>query len=122
MINLSKLVKSFNYAIAGLKYSFNENQNIKIHLIIAILVIILALILGLTRYELFAILLLIVLVISAEMINSALEEVVNLLINEHNEHAKIAKDVGAGMVLLISIFAFIVGLFVFIPHILSLFL
>lgn len=122
MIDFSKLSKSFSYALHGLSYSLKENQNIKIHIIIAILVIIFGLLLGLTRYELFSISLLIVLVISAEMINSAIEEVVDLLVDEHNEHAKIAKDVGAGMVLLIVIFAIVVGFFIFFPHILSLFL
>ena len=120
MINFAKLKKSFRYAFLGLKYSINENQNIKIHIIIAIFVLIFGLFLGLTRYELFAASLLIVLVISAEMINSAIEEVVNLLVDQHNEHAKIAKDVGAGMVLLISIFAIIVGAFIFLPHLLIL--
>ncbi len=121
MISPSKLKKSFIYAWQGLSYSFKENQNIKIHIIIAILVLIFGLILGLTKYEIFSVSLLIVLVISSEMINSAIEEVVNLLIDEHNEHAKIAKDVGAGMVLLVSIFAFVIGLFIFIPHIIILF-
>lgn len=120
MINFAKLKKSFSYASQGLLYSFNENQNIKIHIIIAILVVIFGLVLGLTRYELFSVSLIIVLVISAEMINSAIEEVVNLLVDQHNEHAKIAKDVGAGMVLLISIFAIIVGAFIFLPHLLIL--
>jgi len=94
---------------------------IKLHIIVGIVVLILGVVLGLTKYEMFSVSLLIVLVISAEMINSAIEEVVNLLIDEHNEHAKIAKDVGAGMVLLISIFAVIVGLFIFLPHIITLF-
>ena len=121
MIDFSKLKKSFRYAFLGLRYSIDENQNIKIHIIVATFVLIFGLFLGLTRYELFTVSLLIVLVISAEMINSAIEEVVDLLVDQHSEHAKIAKDVGAGMVLLISIFAVVVGFFVFIPHVLSLF-
>ena len=120
MISFIKLRKSFGYALQGLSFSFKENQNIKIHIIVGIVVLILGVVLGLTKYEMFSVSLLIVLVISAEMINSAIEEVVNLLIDEHNEHAKIAKDVGAGMVLLISIFAVIVGLFIFLPHIITL--
>lgn len=116
MFNLAKFNNSFKYASEGLSFAIKENQNIKIHIIIAILVLIFGLILGLTRYELFGICVLIVLVISAEMINTSIEEVVNLLVNEHRKEAKIAKDVSAGMVLLISIFALIVGLFIFIPH------
>ena len=121
MINFEKLNNSFKYALEGLTYSIRDNQNIKIHLILGIFVLVLSLILGLSKYEIFSVSLLIVLVISAEMINTSIEEVVNLLVNEHRKEAKIAKDVGAGMVLLISIFAFVVGLFIFIPHIILLF-
>lgn len=121
MFSLSKLNNSFKFALQGISHSVNENQNIKIHLIFAIFVLIFALLLGLTRYEFFGIGVLITLVISAEMINSAIEEVVNLLVNEHRKEAKIAKDVSAGMVLLVSIFALVVGFFIFIPHIILLF-
>jgi diacylglycerol kinase (ATP) len=117
MFNLTKLINSFKYAFEGIAYSIKENQNIKLHLIFAIIVFILGLFLGLTRYELFGISILIVLVISAEMINSSIEEVVNLLVNEHRKEAKVAKDVSAGMVLLISVFASVVGFLIFIPHI-----
>lgn len=121
MPDKGKLKKSFGFAFEGLLFSFKENQNIKIHLIVGILAIISGIILGLTKYEMFAIGLLIVFVISAEMINTAIEEVVNLLANEHRIEAKIAKDVSAGMVLLIALFALVVGIFVFLPHILILF-
>ena len=121
MFSFSKFNNSFKYALGGISYSIKENQNIKIHFIIAILVIVFALLLNLTRYEFFSVGVLIVLVISAEMINSAIEEVVNLLVNEHKKEARIAKDVSAGMVLLVSVFALIVGLFIFLPHIVLLF-
>ena len=120
MINLKKFKNSLRYACMGLSFSIKDNQNIKIHLIIAIFVLIFSLFLNFTRYEIFSVSLLIVLVISAEMINTAIEEVVNLLVNEHRKEAKIAKDVSAGMVLFISIFAFAVGLIIFIPHIINL--
>jgi len=120
MLNIRKLIKSFGYAIEGLLYSFKFNQNIKIHILAAILVVLAGLILKLARYEMLGIGILIVLVISAEMINTSIEEVVNLLVNEHRLEAKIAKDVSAGMVLLVAIFAAIVGVFIFLPHILTL--
>lgn len=115
------LKKSFEYALEGIFFSFKENQNIKIHIIIAFLVLIFGFLLGFSRYELFTVGLLIVLVISAEMINCAIEEVVDLLVDQHNEHARIAKDVSAGMVLVISLFALIIGIFAFLPHVLSFF-
>lgn len=121
MLSISKLNTSFKYALQGLSYSFKENQNMKFHLIAAFIVLVLGFLLGLSRYEIFGVGILIVLVLSAEMINSAIEEVVNLLVNEHRIEAKIAKDVGAGMVLLIAVFSAVVGFFIFIPHIISLF-
>ncbi len=63
-----------------------------------------------------AILVAIFLVLMAEMINTALEEIINLVKEDHNEKARIAKDVSAGMVLLAAIFAVMIGLIVFIPH------
>lgn len=120
MFSFRQLSTSFKFALEGLSYSIKENQNVKLHLIFAVIVLILGLLLGLTRYELFGVGLLVVLVISAEMINSVVEEVVNLLVNEHRKEAKTAKDVSAGMVLLISVFASVVGIFIFIPHIILL--
>jgi undecaprenol kinase len=121
MLNFRKLIKSFGYAFAGLSYSFRFNQNIKIHIIAAILAVLAGFFLKLTRYEMLGVGFLIVLVISAEMINTSIEEVINLLVNEHRLEAKIAKDVSAGMVLLVAIFAAIVGIFIYLPHVLSLF-
>jgi diacylglycerol kinase len=120
MLNIGKLIKSFGYAIEGLRYSFKHNQNIKIHILVTVIVAIAGFLLKLTRSEFFDVAILIVLVISSEMINTSIEEVINLLVNEHRLEAKIAKDVSAGMVLLVSIFAAIVGVFIFLPHILTL--
>lgn len=121
MINFPKLSKSFGFALEGLSYSFKNNQNIKIHLLLAILAILVGLFLNLSEFEFFTITTMIVLVISAEMINTAIEEVINLLVNEHKIEAKIAKDVSAGMVLLISLFALFVGIIVFLPHLILFF-
>lgn len=63
----------------------------------------------------------ILLVIVAEMINTAIEEMVNFVTVEHKREAKIAKDVAAGMVLITAIGSIIVGILVFAPHILKLF-
>jgi undecaprenol kinase len=85
------------------------------------LVTIFAFVLNFSLFEFLVAAIMIVLVISAEMINSSIEEVVNLLVSEHRKEAKIAKDVAAGMVLLISVFALAVGIILFLPHIFVLF-
>lgn len=63
----------------------------------------------------------ILLVISAEMINTSIEEMVNLIANDHRKEAKIAKDVAAGMVLVTALGSIIVGVLIFTPYILKLF-
>jgi undecaprenol kinase len=52
------------------------------------------------------------------MVNTALEEIINLVKEDHSERARIAKDVSAGMVLLATIFAVAIGIIVFTPYIL----
>ncbi len=121
MFNLGRLINSFRYALDGISYSFKLNQNIRIHLLIAFFIIIFSFVLNFSPFEILTVSIMIVLVISAEMINSSIEEVVNLLVNEHRKEAKIAKDVSAGMVLFVSIFALAVGIIIFLPHIIILF-
>jgi len=121
MFNLKRLINSFKYALEGISYSFKFNQNIRIHLVITLFLIIFSFVLNFSRIEVLTVAIMVVLVISAEMINSSIEEVVNLLVQEHRKEAKIAKDVSAGMVLVVSAFALVVGLFIFIPHIFKLF-
>jgi diacylglycerol kinase len=59
----------------------------------------------------------ILVVIVTEMINTVIEEMVDLIVQEHRQQAKIAKDVAAGMVLISAVGSLIVGFLVFGPHI-----
>lgn len=113
------LADSFKYAFAGIYYALKFNRNIRIHFVAAILVIIASIILRVNAFEMGILGVMILLVICTEMINTAIEEVVNLLTNEHRLEAKIAKDVSAGMVLLTAIGSVIVGFLVFTPYILK---
>lgn len=113
----NKIHHSFGFALSGIAHAFKENRNIWIHTIIAILVLLASFLLGLTKFEKMIILLIIVLVLASEMINTAIEEMTDLITNEHREEAKRAKDVAAGMVLVTAIGAIIVGLVIFAPYI-----
>lgn len=115
----TNLFKSFGFAIEGIKLAYKYNRNIRIHTAIAVLALILSFLLGLSGYEVGLILLVILLVIAAEMINTAIEEMVDLIVQEHREQARIAKDVAAGMVLVCAIGAVIVGIIIFTPHIIN---
>lgn len=121
MINHKHLYFSFHYAVAGIWYGLKYNQNLRIHLIAAILVIIASIIFQVNTFEMGILGVMIILVLSAEMINTAIEEMVDLITKEHREEAKIAKDVSAGMVLVSSVGSVIVGFLVFAPHVIKLF-
>ena len=92
-----------------------REQNMRIHIISAIIVIIASILTGLTINEWLIIILVITLVISAEMINTAIESVVNLVSPEIHPLAKQAKDVAAGAVLVIALASVIIGLLIFLP-------
>src|SRR3990167_7953721 len=93
------------------------HQNLRIHLAAAFRSIALGIYFQISSREWFGILVAIFLVLVAEMINTSLEEIINLVKEDHHERARIAKDVSAGMVLLATIFAVIIGMVVFLPRI-----
>ncbi len=120
MINNKSIIISFKVAFEGIYYALKYNRNIRIHFIAAVLVIIASIYFKVNAFEMGILGIMILLVICTEMINTAIEEMVNLLVNEHRQEAKIAKDVSAGMVLLTVMGSVIVGILVFTPHILKL--
>lgn len=112
----NKIHHSFRFAISGIMHAFKDNRNLRIHTIIAVLVLILGFLLGLTKIDKIIVFLVIVLVIASEMINTAIEEMIDLITNKHREEAKRAKDVAAGMVLVASTGAAIIGVMIFAPY------
>jgi len=118
ILDIRRLTRSFTYALDGVNYALNHDQNLVIHFIAATFVIILSIIFDISAFEQGILGITILLVISAEMINSALEKMVDLITKEHHEEAKIAKDIAAGMVLITSLGAVVVGSLIFLPHIL----
>lgn len=121
MIDLSRLIQSFQHAFAGLFYALAHNQNLRIHVAVAILVIIASIIFRVNAFEMGILGVMILLVISAEMVNTAIEQMVDLISVEHRKEAKIAKDVAAGMVLVSALGSIIVGILIFVPHLLKFF-
>jgi diacylglycerol kinase len=117
MIEHRTLGKSFIYALEGVYHALKNNQNFRIHFFTAFLVVLISIFLGVSRLEMAILVVMILLVISAEMINASIEEMVDFIVMEHRREAKIAKDVGAGMVLITSVGAVIVGLLILAPYI-----
>ncbi|QOY36183.1 diacylglycerol kinase family protein [Anaerobacillus isosaccharinicus] len=104
---------SFIYAWTGLKHAIRHEQNMKIHILIATIMISFAFILKIPLYEKLILLLVIGIVISLEVINTAIERVVDLVTKEYHPMAKIAKDVSAGAVLIFSFFTVVIGILIF---------
>jgi diacylglycerol kinase len=115
------LVKSFGHAFEGLLHAVKYNRNLKIHFLTALVVIIASIFFHITLFEKEILGVMILLVILSEMINTSIEEMVNLITTEHRREAGIAKDVAAGMVLVATMGAVVIGAFVFVPYILKLF-
>lgn len=114
-----KLINSFKYAISGIGTSFKTERNMKIHIFVMILVIIAGIVFKVSSLDWIILVTMFGLVISAELFNTAIETVVDMITKEKNEKAKIAKDVAAGAVLVLAIASVIVGLIIFIPKILN---
>ena len=114
------LFKSFCYAFEGIWTGISKERNMKIHCLAVILVTAVGTFVGLTPMEWCICLLLFGMVISLELVNTAVEAVVDLVTEERKPLAKIAKDTAAGAVLFTAIMAVIIGGIIFIPHFIAL--
>ena len=112
-----KLRNSFKYAFEGIEEAWKTEQNLKIHFVIMALVIIAGFIFKISVMEWIVCLLLFAIVISLELINTAIETTVDIAMPEINEKAKYAKDIAAGAVLFSAIISVIIGLIIFLPKI-----
>ena len=113
MYKSKNILESFRYAFGGLKFAFFNEKNFKIHFLATFIVIISGLFFHLTPVRWVLLFLQIALVISAELINSAFERTVDLIVAEYNIEAKRIKDMSAAAVLVASIFAVINGILIF---------
>ncbi|HSW47965.1 MAG TPA: diacylglycerol kinase family protein [Candidatus Saccharimonadales bacterium] len=120
-MNFKKFKKSFGFALAGIDYALNSDQNLVIHFIVAFLVIIASILMGLTALEMSILGLTIMVVITAELLNTSIEKAIDSVTKEHRTDIKIAKDVASGMVLITAMGSVIIGFLIFLPHILKFF-
>ena len=107
------LRKAFVHAFAGVAHAVRNQRNLRIHLLAAALAIAASVLLRLTALEWAIILIVIVLVVASELINTAIESIVDLASPDFHPLAKIAKDLGAAVVLIFAFLALIVGCLVF---------
>ncbi len=107
---------SLNCAVEGVLYAFKTQKHIKVHYLIAVGALVLSLLLKLPVVEFVIFAVSIVVLLLAEMFNTAIEEAVNLIEDRHHIIAKNAKDVSAGAVLISAIGVAIVGYMIFSRH------
>ena len=114
-------LKPFSFAFSGILSVIKAERNIKIHLVLAAFAILLGLILGISRLEWLAIILIIAAVLVAEIFNSAIEEICNIIRREDHldyKETKFIRDVSAGAVLILAIASVIIGAIIFLPYLL----
>lgn len=111
---------SVKNCLDGISYVTKNEKNFKREITLGIIALILSYILKIDKIEFIIILTMICLVLTAEIINTAIERTVDLVTKEYHELARIAKDVSAGSVLVTSIFSLIIGIIIFIPKIIIL--
>ncbi len=107
------ILESFNYAFEGIIHVLRTQRNMRIHLIVAAAVLILAFAVGVSKFELIALLLAIAFVLIAEMVNTALEHAIDVATTSFDPMAKLAKDIAAGAVLIATATAVAIGYVVF---------
>ncbi len=120
MISPRKFRFSLKYAIAGLKYLYSAENNIRIHTLVTILVIAAGAILRISLTSWAIIILTIALVWIVEALNTVFERLFDLLDGSYNPIVKIGKDVSAAAVLISAIASIAIALIVFIPRIIEL--
>ena len=113
------LVQAFNFAIEGVIHVLRRERNMRVHFTLATIVLVLAFTYDVTKLELMALLIAISFVLIAEMVNTAVEEMIDLSTDAYDPRAKIAKDVAAGAVLIASVVAATIGYLVFVDRIRS---
>lgn len=112
----SSRLKSFSHAFRGLRTLFRDEPNARIHLVASMVAVGLGLYLGITRMEWVAILGVIALVFSAELINTAIEQLADVVSPEFHPKIKKTKDMAAASVLVLAALSIGVACFVFLPH------
>lgn len=113
------LYKSFGYAFQGIFNTIRTERNIKIHCAAAILVTIFGIWLQISKTEWMICFILFGLILALELVNTAVEATVDLFTEERKPLAKKAKDAADGAVLIVAIFAAVIGILIFIPKLLD---
>lgn len=114
----SSFMESFFCAFKGIIYIFKTERNFRFHIMFSVLVLLCSLIFNLSHVELSVILIMIAVVLTLEIINTIIENIMDFLCKDYNLNIKIIKDMASSAVLVSAFISIIVGLLIFIPKIL----
>ena len=118
--SLKERIRSFNNALNGFRSVLYTQHNFLIHILLGVISILMGIILEISLMEWIAIVIVISVVLSAEIFNTAIELLVDYISMEKNDVARDIKDISAAAVLLISMGALVTGLVIFIPKLIPL--
>lgn len=110
---------SFRHAWDGIKWALNTQPNFRVHVSLSVVALILCRIFSVSMIEYLIVIFTILLGLTCEMLNTSVEAMTDLITTEHHLNAKIAKDVSAGMMLVVAIGAVLIASIIFGPKILS---
>lgn len=119
--DFKKQMRSFKFAWKGIMTCAGHEQNITFHLIVAILVVVAGYVFDITKAEWTAVVICIGMVVTAELFNSSIERLVDMVSPQWQKIAGEVKDIAAGAVLVTAVAAAIVGIIVFLPYLLAIF-
>ena len=117
---MKKFIRAVFHAAAGIGHCAVKGRNFRIQLVAGLVTIVAAILLRSTPVEWMLLLLCIAMVLSLEMINTAVEDLCNLYTRSHHPAIKHIKDMAAGAVLISAIVSFVTGLVIFLPKIITL--
>ncbi|HXX81175.1 MAG TPA: diacylglycerol kinase [Thermodesulfovibrionales bacterium] len=114
---MKRWIRSANFAIEGILHGTKTQRHLRYHLYSAAGILILCYILGISRNDFLVIAIMVIVVLFAELFNTAIETMVDILSPGHNEKARITKDVAAGAVLTTAFGAAVIGYIILMPYI-----
>lgn len=119
-MKVTNLFKSFKNAFSGIKYAFKNEPNFRIQTFVGFFVAIATIIFPLRTWEVVLVILMLMMVFTMELLNTALEYFTDLLKPRLNHYVFAIKDIMAAAVLVTALGAMIIGLIIFVPHFISL--
>jgi diacylglycerol kinase len=116
---MKKIFRPFGFALNGIRHCFVTQVNLRIHLLIALLVTGSGIVLSISITEWMITALCIGLVVTAELINTAIEKLCDVFTTDIHPAIKLVKDVSAGAVLVMALVSCVVGAIIFLPKLIS---